>query len=281
MLLPYLGGTFLLIGIPALLAIVLSFTRTDMMTPSAWVNFDNYTYIANYPAFQAAVRNTVTFIVLAVPFRLLAMIVVSLALYRIRPGTRLYRVIVYLPTIMPEVAYAIVWSTIFNPIFGPVNVILGGLGLPQPVWIADRSTVWILLLVMSMFQIGEGLVVLLAGLHEIPEEYYSAAEVDGAGAWQKFRFITLPLLRPWLVALTFRDITFGAQTVFVPALTMFGGDRYFTHWYLPQMVYEEAFSRIRFGVASTAVVIWLAAGAILFFLAYRFARGWGYADDLQ
>jgi multiple sugar transport system permease protein len=281
MLLPYLGGTFLLIGIPALFAIGVSFVQTDLILPTTWKGLDNYSFLATYPAFLAAAQNTISFIALAVPFRILTMLIVSLVLFRLRPGTRLYRISVYLPTILPELAYAIIWATIFNPIFGPVNAVLTALGLPPPQWINDRSTVWLVLLIMSLFQIGEGLVVLLAGLREIPDEYYAAAEVDGAGAFRKFRFITLPLLRPWLVALTFRDITFGAQTVFIPALIMFGGDRYFTHWYMPQMIYEEAFSRSRFGVASAVIVCWLVTGVVFFYLAYRFARGWGYADDLQ
>lgn len=281
MLVPYLVGTFLLVALPALYAILVSFTRTDLMTASVWVGLDNYGFLASYQAFLYAARNTFLFILFAVPVRILTMLGVSLALNRMRRGTRWYRAAVYLPTVMPDVAYALIWSWIFNPIFGPINQVLSGLGLPTPAWIADRGTVWFVLLIMSVFQIGEGLVVLLAGLQEIPKEYYMAAEVDGANARQRFRFVTLPLLRPWLIVLTFRDITFGAQTVFIPALILFGGDRFFSHWYMPQMIYEEAFGRVRFGVASATVVMWLILGAFLFFLAYRVVRGWGYTDDLQ
>jgi ABC-type sugar transport system permease subunit len=78
----------------------------------------------------------------------------------------------------------------------------------------------------------------------------------------------------------FRDITFGAQAVFTPALTMFGGDRYFTNWYLPQMIYEEAFSRVRFGVASAVVVCWICLGGLLFFIAARMLRGGEFANEL-
>jgi multiple sugar transport system permease protein len=280
MLIPYLFGTLLIVAVPALIAILTSFTQTDMLTPTIFTGLMNYTIIQTYPPFWAALQNTVGFIVIAVPIRILTMLAVSLALNRIRRGVRFARIMVYMPMVIPDAAYALIWSWIFNPLFGPVNMLLTSLGLPAPQWLADRNTVGFVLLIMSLFQIGEGLIVLLAGLHEIPTEYYDSSAVDGATGWQQFRFITLPLLRPWLFVLTLRDITFGAQAVFTPAYILIGGGRDFAQWYMPQMIYEEAFSQIRFGVASVVVVIWLAVGIGLFYLAFRLLKGWGYTDEI-
>lgn len=280
LLTPYLLGTLLLIVIPALIAFGLAFTNYDSMTPITWAGLDNFLFLLGYKAFLIAARNTVGFIVVAVPLRILAMLGLALLMSQPRPGTRIFRIAIFLPTVIPDIAQALLWMWIFNPLYGPINTILRALGLPAPKWMVDKTTILWLVLIMSLFMIGEGFVVLLAGLHEIPRDYYQAAQVDGGNRWQTFRYITLPLLRPWLVLLTFRDIVVGAQSVFTPAFLMMGPGRDFSSWYLPQMIYEEAFGRLRIGVASAVMVTWLFLAGALIYLSYRFIRGWGYADEL-
>ncbi|HLY27288.1 MAG TPA: sugar ABC transporter permease [Aggregatilineales bacterium] len=280
MLAPYLLGTLLLVIVPTLIAVGLAFTTYDGFSAPTWTGLDNFVFIGQYNAFLYAVRNTVGFIVLAVPLRLLAMLALALLLRARRRGGNLYRVAVYLPTIIPDIAYALLWTWIFNPVFGPVNIILPALGLPAPAWMVNRNTTGIILLIMSLFQVGEGFVVLLAALADIPAAYSDSAALDGATSWQIFRYITFPLLRPWLALLTFRDIVVGSQAIFTPAFIMMGGERAYAAWFLPQMLYEEAFGRFRFGVASAVMVVWLLTAGLLLALAYRVVRGWGYADDL-
>ncbi|MEP7289073.1 MAG: sugar ABC transporter permease [Chloroflexota bacterium] len=280
LLAPYLVGTLVLVIIPAAISVGLAFTNYDALTPPTWNGLGNFKFIFTYSAFLYAARNTFGFIIVAVPLRVLTMLALALLLSRPRRGVRLYRAAIYLPTVIPDIAYALMWTWIFNPLYGPINVILVALGLPAPAWVVDRNTTFWILLIMSLFQIGEGFVVLLAGLRDIPEEYYLAAEVDGGSRWQIFRHVTLPLLRPWLVLLTFRDIVVGAQNIFSPAFIMMGGSRLYSTWFLPQMLYEEAFGRFRFGVAAAAMVVWLLTAGVLLLLAYRFMRGWGYADEL-
>src|SRR5262245_41002283 len=241
MLTPYLFGTLVLTVIPATIAIALAFTNYDAFSPPTWAGLDNFGFIFRYAAFLYGARNTILFLVLAVPLRILGMLAVAILLNRPRRGIGIYRVAVYLPTVIPDVAYALLWAWIFNPIYGPINAILQALGLPTPAWMVDRATVIWILLVISLYQIGEGFVVLLAGLRDIPDELYQTAEADGATRWQIFRFITFPLLRPWLVLLTFRDIAVSAQTIFTPAYLMMGQSRSYANWFLPQMMYEEAF----------------------------------------
>ena len=127
---------------------------------------------------------------------------------------------VFLPTVIPDVAYALIWLWIFNPIYGPLNLTLKAVGLPQPGWLADGQTALLSIVIMSAFQIGEGLVVLLTGLQNIPGDYYQSAALDGASRGQAFRWITLPLLAPWLLLLTLRDIILSAQNTFAPAYLM-------------------------------------------------------------
>jgi len=280
LLTPYLLGTILLVIIPAGIAIALSLTKYDSLSPPIWTGLSNYAFILQYKAFVYAMRNTVGFILLAVPLRMLAMLGLALLLSQPRRAGTLYRIAVYLPTVIPDIAYALLWTWIFNPLFGPINFILTSLGLPAPSWIVDRSTVGWIVLFMSLFQIGEGFVVLLAALGDIPAVYYENAAVDGATPRQVFRQITFPLLRPWLLLLTFRDILVGAQAIFTPAFIMMAGERAYTVWFIPQMIYEESFGRFRFGVASAVMVVWMLIAALLLYGAYRFVRGWGYADEV-
>src|SRR5260221_848003 len=280
MLAPYLLGTLVLVLLPALVTIILSFQNYDALTPPTWAGLSNYKLLLNYRAFSLAAQNTIPFIVLAVPLRMITMLALALLFNRPRRGVRLFGVGVYLPMVVPDIAFALMWIWIFNPAVGPLNFLLNSLGLPTPEWMVDRNTFFWLLLIMSLFQVGEGFVVFLAALRDVPDEYYHAAAIDGATRWQSFRYVTLPLLRPWLTLLLFRDIIVRAPAVFTPAFVMMHQVRDDPTWFLPQMIYEEAFSRFRFGVSAAVMVAWLVITGLLFFLAFRVVRGWGYADEL-
>jgi ABC-type sugar transport system permease subunit len=132
---------------------------------------------------------------------------------------------------------------------------------------------------MSLFQIGEGFVVLLAGLRSTPRDLFDAGSVDGGSGLQLFRFITLPLLLPWLVLLTFRDVIVAFQYTFTPAMTMTGGDPYFSTLFLPQLIYEEAFDRFRFGPGSALMLVMLAVSGLLIVALYALVRRRGLVDD--
>jgi len=250
MLLPYLVGTLLLVGLPALMSALLAFTSYDALTPPVFVGFNNFRLLAADPIVTTAIGNSLVFIALAVPLRILGALGLALLLLRPRRGVGGYRAAAYLPTVIPDVAFALIWLLIFNPLFGPVNLVLDALGLPTPGWLADAETARYPFVIMSVFQIGEGFVVLLAALRGLPGEYFDAGAVDGAGRWASFRYLTLPLLLPWLALLTFRDIILSFQWTFTPSFVMTGGDPYYSTLFLPLLIYEEAFDRFRFGAGS-------------------------------
>src|SRR5258708_38596124 len=146
LLAPYLVGVIVLIVIPAAISIGLAFTSYDSLSAPVWVGLDNFAFISTYKAFQYAARNTIGFIAIAVPLRIGAMLLLALLLRQSRRGVRFVRLAVYLPTVVPDVAYALLWTWIFNPLWGPVNLLLQLVGLPTPAWIVDRNTIaWILL----------------------------------------------------------------------------------------------------------------------------------------
>ena len=278
LLAPYLLGALLLIALPALLAFAIALFRYDALSTPLFRGWQNFVDLRNEPLLPLAFNNSIFYIVLAVPLRLLAALGLAVLYQRPRRLTRLYRAVACLPSVIPDAAYALVWLWIFNPLYGPLNLILGALGLPTPGWLTDITTAKPALVLMALFQVAEGFVILLAGLKSIPRELYDAAHVDGASGWSVFRFITLPILSPWLLLLTIRDIILSFQSTFTPALLMTRGGPYYATLFLPLLMYEEAFDGLRFGIAAAIMVIMFLIVAGLILLAYwLFEEGWG--DD--
>jgi multiple sugar transport system permease protein len=268
LVLPYVLGSIVLVAVPALLTFVLAFTDFDALSPPSFVGLDSFRLALGDPLLLVAVRNSLFFIALAVPLRVGAALALALLLERRRRGVGGYRAAVYLPTVVPDAAYALIWLWVFNPVHGPVNLVLQALGLPLPAWLADPSTAKLVFVVMAVFQIGEGLVILLAGLAAVPPDLRDAAAVDGAGVWQRFRHVTFPLLVPWLLLLTCRDVILGFQYPFTPSLLMTGGDPYYATLFLPLFIYEEAFDRFRFGPGSAMMLLTFAVTALLLVAVY-------------
>jgi multiple sugar transport system permease protein len=159
-------------------------------------------------------------------------------------------------------------------------MILSALGLPAPAWLADSRTALPAIALMTLFQIGEGFVVLLAGLREVPRDYYDAAALDGANRLNVLRNITLPLIAPWLLLITIRDIITSAQSTFAPALLMTGGGPYYATLFVPLLMYQTAFDRFRFGQGSAMMVLVFVGVGALILLAYAALGGWGYEDEV-
>jgi multiple sugar transport system permease protein len=278
LLAPYLVGSVLLVVVPALLSLALAFTTYDGLTPPVYVGFTNFRLLATDPNVPVAIGNTLLFIVAAVPLRVGGALLLALLLQRRGRGVGTARAAVYVPAVIPDIAYALVWVWVFNPLFGPVNLALGALGLPQPGWLADASTAKIPFVVMAAFGLGEGFVVLLAARKGIPVDIHEAGALEGGGTWALFRWLTLPLLLPWLVLLTFRDIILGFQWTFGPAAVMTGGGPYYSTFFLPQLVYEEAFDRFRYGPGSALMLLTaLISGALMIGL-WLVLRARGYRD---
>ena len=278
---PYLLGTLLLTALPALLAFALAFARYDALAPPVWVGLANFRAVFRDPLFWTAARNSALFVVLAVPLRLLGALALALLLSGRRRGVGLYRAAVYLPTVVPDIAWALLWLWIFNPIYGPLNQFLALFGLPGPAWMVEEWGARFAIVFMMIWQIGEGLVVCLAGLGDVPGEVLEQSAVDGATAWQSLLRITLPLLAPVLLILLFRDTIFSLQANFVPALIVGrgGGPNYATT-FLPMYLYTTAFDYLRFGYAAAMTWAMYALTALVLVAQYAVARHWrlGFRD---
>lgn len=181
----------------------------------------------------------------------------------------------YLPTVVPDAAYALLWLWILNPLYGPLNLTLDALGAPTPRWLTDPlDAQWGAILMVS-FQLGEGFLVVLAVRQAVPRDLYDAAVVDGATPWGALRRITLPLIAPALLLLLLRDTIWSLQASFVPALLVWnGGPPPFATTFVPIFVYRNGFEYLRYGYAATATVVLFALTALVVLVQWRLLRRW-------
>ncbi|MDQ3941311.1 MAG: sugar ABC transporter permease [Actinomycetota bacterium] len=271
---PYLGGLVLLIGIPAVAASVLAFTEYSGIQPPQFNGLENFTRLVNDPFFWNALRNSLIFVAFFVPLRVGGAAVAALLLHRRSGAAAMGRPIAYLPTVMPDVAYALLWLWVLNPLFGPLAAGIEALGLTSPGWLTNPWATRVAIAVMSAFQIGEGFIVALAARRALPSTIYEAASVDGASPWFTLTRITLPLMAPILGLLAFRDLILSFQLNFVPALIVTEGGPRLATTFLPLYIYRSAFTYFRLGYASAVSFALFLFTAVVVAVQYLLVRRW-------
>jgi multiple sugar transport system permease protein len=279
LLAPYVFGLMLLVFVPALITFGLALFEWDLITSPEWAGFANFRELWGDDVFQRSLRNSLMFIAAAVPLRLLGALAFALLLHPRFRGVSAYRTATYLPTVVPDVAFALLMLWIFNPIYGPLNVALDAVGAPTPQWLTDPHDARWAVVLMSLFQIGEGFIVALAVRQSLPGDLYELAELEGASPLYVFARVTLPLMAPALLLLLFRDTIFSFQANFVPALLIFdGGPPPYATTYLPLFVYTNAFEYLRYGYAAAASLVMFVITAAIVFAQWQILRRWRLAS---
>jgi multiple sugar transport system permease protein len=272
MLAPYLFGLTALVFAPALVTFALALTEYDLIRAPGFVGLDNFRELVHDQVFRIAVVNSLVFAAVAVPLRLGAALALALLLHRRMPGVGAHRSAVVLPTVIPDIAYGLLWLWLLNPLYGPVNTLLGWGGAPGSTWIGYPLPQWLThpndaraaIVILSLFTIGEGFVVLLVTRQGLPSELYDLAALEDVTAWGLFRRVTLPLMAPVLVLLLARDTIFSLQATLVPALVVTeGGPPLYSTTYVPLFVYRNAFEYLRYGYAAAATVLMFALTAVI------------------
>ncbi|MCS6825438.1 MAG: sugar ABC transporter permease [Caldilinea sp.] len=251
---PFLLGALLLVIFPAVLSFALAFMRYDALAPPTWIGFENFVVLFRREVFWIALRNTLAFAFTAAPLQVLGALLVALLFHPERRGVRVYRAAVYLTGILPDVAYALIWLWLLNPLYGPINLTLARLGLPTPAWLVDPRTALASLAIVAAVRMGEGMVLLIAARRTAPDSCYDAARIDGADRLRTFWHITLPWLAPWLLLLLARDLVMAMHSSLTPVLLMTGGGPGYATTLLPFLMYEEAFTHLRLGEAAAMMV---------------------------
>ncbi len=220
MLLPFLTGIVLLVFVPALLGLPLAFTAYNSLDPPQFTGLQNFRDLWHDDVFHLSLLNTLGFILAAVPLRLVGALGVAMLLLRRFRGIGSMRAAVVLPTVVPDIAWALAWLWILNPLYGPLNILLRAVGVEGPAWMLDENGARFAIVLMMSWQFGEGFVVCLGALSDIPREILDQARVDGAQRWETFRGIILPLISPYLLILVVRDTLFSLHANFVPAMIL-------------------------------------------------------------
>ena len=284
MLLPYALGLVGLVALPAVVTFALALFEYDLIGDATYVGLENFRELLGDDIFRTALQNSLVFAAIAVPLRLAGALALALLLHRRFRAVGGYRAATVLPTVVPDVAYGLLWLWLFNPLYGPINLLLewNGTaqrtiwwGLPSPQWLTHPNDARAAIIVMSLFTIGEGFVVLLVTRQGIPGELYELAAIEDATAWSVFRRITLPLMAPVLLLLAARDTIFSFQANFVPALVVTGGGPPpYATTYLPNFVYQTAFEYLRYGYAAAATLLMFALTALIVFAQWRIVKRW-------
>lgn len=274
LLLPYAVGVVVLVLIPALISFGLAFFHYDGLSPPRWAGNLNFILAYTDELFNLSLQNSLALIILPVPLRVFGAFLVARLMQKNGRLINWMRSAIYLPSAIPGVAYALAWLWIFNPLYGPLNLLLQSIGLVPPAWLVDPSWAKPALILMSFWQIGEGFLVSFAALQDMPPQLEDAAQIDGAGTWGILRHIILPLIAPILLLLIFRDAILNFQESFTYILLMTQGGPYYSTYTLPMFVYEQGFGLLQFGVASAALwVMYAVTGLIVIFL-FIIARQW-------
>src|SRR6266542_4785079 len=190
----------------------LSFTHYDLLSPPRWVGWANYHYLFRVdPQTWPAVRNTFWFILVAVPLQVLFAFGIAMLLARARTGVGVFRTIFYLPALAPPVAATLGFVYILNPSTGPVNIILGHVGINGPLWFNSPAWSKPSLVLLTVWGVGNTMVIFLAAVLDVPRQLYESASLDGAGWFQRLRWVTLPSISPVILFSVVLGVIQGLQ----------------------------------------------------------------------
>ncbi|MEU5671825.1 carbohydrate ABC transporter permease [Micromonospora sp. NPDC047762] len=255
-ILPNFAGFAVLTLLPVVVLFYVAFTDWNVFGVAEWTGTANFRRMWGDASFWTALRNTVYYTVFHIPLTLAASLGLALLLNRKLRGVRFFRTVAFFPYITSIVAIAIVWNQLFSPEYGPINALLGAVGVDDaPGW--TTSSTWSMpavIIVGTWRYMGYYMLLFLAGLQTIPAQLYEAAETDGATPWQRFVHVTLPGLRHTTFFVTVL-LTIESFKVFDLILVMTGGGPGQSTLVLSQYIYQKGFEENQFGYASAVSVV--------------------------
>ncbi|WP_345763229.1 carbohydrate ABC transporter permease [Diaminobutyricibacter sp. McL0608] len=277
---PWLVGLIVFTIGPMLYSLYLAFTRYNLLQPPRWIGLDNFTQMFSDERLWNSLRVTFTYVIVGVPLQLVIALVIAILLDKGMRGLSFYRSIFYLPSLLGgSVAIAILWTQVFGK-DGIVNGFLAWFGIDGPGWISDPNTALGTLIILHIWTFGSPMVIFLAGLRQIPDMYYEAAQMDGAGRLRQFFSITFPLLTPIIFFNLVLQVIFAFQS-FTQAYIVSGGSggpsdstMFFTLY-----LYQQAFTQLHMGYASAMAWFLLVIIAAFTGLNFWLSRFWVFYDD--
>lgn len=258
---------------PVLFSFFLSFHEWNMFGGErAFVGLDNYATLLGDPEFWVVFRNTAIYTITTVPLNMALALAVAFVLNERIAGKKWLRVAFFTPVIISSVAAAVIWRWVFDPSLGLANHVLEFLGLPGVNWMNDPTAAMVALIIVGVWKtFGVNMVLFAAGLSNIPEQYYEAAEIDGAGGWDRFWRITVPLLSPTTLFILVLSMIGSFQVFDIVYVLTYGGPLGATK-VLVFYLYEHAFKFFNMGYASAVAYLLFALLFVLTMVQIRFFR---------
>jgi multiple sugar transport system permease protein len=275
---PWLIGLLLFVLGPMAASLVFSFTRWDLLSPARFVGLQNYEKMfTRDPLFWQSLKVTTVYTAVYVPMELAGGLVLALLLNQKLRFMGIFRTIYYLPSVLPGVAFVVLWMWILHPDVGLINTLLSYVGIQGPRWLADPDWALPALLMMSLWGLGRSMVIYLASLQGIPQHLYEAAAIDGAGRWHSFWKITLPMLTPTIFFNLVLSIISTFQTFTSAFVATDGGPLDSTLFYVLYL-FRQAFQYLNMGYASALAWVLFVIILALTLLIVRSSGRWVYYE---
>jgi multiple sugar transport system permease protein len=272
--LPALGYFSVVFLVPRIESVIGSFYRTVPGGASRFVGVRLYERVFTDPTFWQAVRNTVSLLLMSVPATVLLALGAALGLHRLRSlrWRSAWTAMYFLPFSVSLVAAALIWQWMYDPVYGFLNYVLDRMGLPPQKWLQSLDQVRPSLALVNVWvRLGFDTIIFLAALQAIPGEYYEAAAIDGAGGWQRFRRVTLPLLNPQIVMVSILELIFTFKVFDTVYATTQGGPAGASQTVI-MLLYDTAFKYFRLGDASVMAVFVFASLLLITLVQWRLFR---------
>jgi multiple sugar transport system permease protein len=280
-ILPWIIGFLVFFAGPIIASFVLSFTRWNIVGDPIWVGWDNYQTIFNTdPRFEKAVGVTLTYALIYLPLEVALGIGLAVLMNLKLKGIGVFRTLFYMPSVVPQVAAALVWVWMLNQRYGVINTLLGGVGVEGPNWLGNPQYVLPSLIMIALWGVGGSAIIYLAGLQNIPQALYEAARVDGANAFQRFFRITLPMLTPTIFFQLVLGLI-GVFQTFTPAFIAAGetGGPLQSGLFYMLYIYNRGFVSLRMGYASALAWIMTLFILIVTVIVLRSSSYWVYYES--
>jgi multiple sugar transport system permease protein len=275
---------------PLLASLYFSFTHYDLLSSPRWVGTANYAFMLHKdPQIWGAIRNTLWFMFIAVPLQVLFAFGVAGMVTRARTGVGFFRTVFYLPTLAPAVAATLGFTYILNPATGPVNGFLGWLGIQGPLWFESAGWAKPSLVLLSLWGIGNTMIIFLAALLDVPKHLYESAALDGANGLKRLYYVTLPSVSPVLlfaVVIGMIDALQYFTQAYVASTIVAGGGGQAADsanrlgypegstMFFPLLLYQQGFRFFNMGYASAMAIVLLVVSFVVTGLIIRNSRRW-------
>jgi multiple sugar transport system permease protein len=247
---PWLVGLGVFTLYPIIASFYYSLCDYSVLQPAQFVGGANYADLARDEVFWRSLRNTALYAAFALPLGLIVSLGLALLLNTGVRGMTLYRTIFFLPSLVPFVALAVLWLWIFNGENGVLNYFLSLLGIRGPGWLADPAWTKPALVIAGIWGVGQAIVIYLAGLQDVPVHLYEAADLDGAGWWDRIRHVTLPMISPVILFNLIMGIIGTLQYFTVPYVMTPQGQPARSAYFYTMYLYDNAFVYLKMGYAS-------------------------------